>query len=317
MRISPCFIPLLLAACPASGGDSDPPDAPVDGSTAACADTSASPVDIDELHVEPCDLRGFTTASPSELAAAADGSLYIGVAGGIERYVPAATGCSYTRDTAFVSPAVQPASIEATSDGRVYYSYLDGNSAALAWLGSSTGECTTTTRYRKEIGASGDGVVVLAPAAGPGLHRLETSSCTIAPLAFVTDTPRVFGRADTDVIFGGPTGTGIGRYALDGTERYRITDRALGGREGATLEMLGARIASWAIGFVFSVDAATGDARPAISHDEFMSAIPTRDDATAALFDVAPDGQSAFVLAVAAGSGDCAVTPSLYRLTIR
>jgi hypothetical protein len=270
------------------------------------------------VRFEACDLRGLSTTAVRELAVGADGALYLLTgAGVIQRFAPTGTGCDFARDAAYPTPDAEVASIEATSDGRLYYTYRSaGGDSVLGWDGSSEGACSSPAAFRPEIAAAGDGSVVLAPATGPGLVAVDTASCTTSPLAFVgNETPRVFGRAGTDVLWGGPVDTGVARFTFAGVEKYKLTDHAFAGRDGHTLEQLGGRIASSAIGYVFSVDAETGAALPPIDADDFFAASATDGAKQGALLDVAPDGTSAFVLGVAAATGSCAATPYLYKLT--
>ena len=305
---------VALAGC--SGHDDQlgstlPPDA----SAPACSDTSAAPVDIDELHAEPCELRGLDTAAIAEITAAQDGALYVLTSAGVvERFAFGGSGaCTFTRDASYTAPAAHVASIEGSADGRLYATYLAGTQAVLAW---DDGQCSSSTRFRPQIAPAADGSVVLAPATASGLVAVDTATCTTTPLAFVsTETPRVFGRVGTDVVWGGPSDTGVGRATLAGVDKYRLTDHAFGGRDDATLEAVGTRIAGWALGYLFSVDADTGAQLPAIKYDRFFAASASREVADEARFDAAPDGHTAYVLGVAPGTGECAVRSWLYKLT--
>lgn len=309
------FASLSLFGCPSNEQGGDTPDAPAAG---ACSDTTAPAVTLNGLRFEACELRGLGTAQVRELAVGSDGALYLLTGtGDIQRFAAAGTGCSFERDASYATPDAEVASIEGTSDGRLYYTYRSSSGdSVLGWDGASEGACSSPSAFRPEIAAAGDGSVVLAPATGPGLIAVNTAGCTTSPLGFVgSETPRVFGRAGTDVLFGGPVDTGVARYTFAGVEKYKLTDHAFAGRDGHTLEQLGARIASYAIGYVFSVDAETGAALPPIDADDFFATSASDGAKQSALLDVAPDGASAYVLGIAAGTGTCAATTYLYKLT--
>lgn len=301
---------LFLAGCPAhddtlgsTGGDDDTQvDAPTGSTT--CEDPA---VDVEEFHVESCELRGLDSAPVAELAATSDGDVYIlTTAGSVERFAPVpGPSCTFEQVTSYVPPKAHVASIDGSSDGRLYATYRDGTMSVLDW---GDARCTSTTPFRPQLAAAGDGSVVLAPASGNGLVVVDTASCNVTSLGFVsTEQPRVFGRVGSDIVWNDPAATGIGRVALDGTVVYRIPDHGLGGNPAHTIEPLGTRIAGWALGFLFSVDAATGGELPAIKYDRF-STMP-RDAANAAIFDATPDGATGYVLAASAA---CTY---LYRLT--
>ncbi|MFT3700570.1 MAG: hypothetical protein QM831_45925 [Kofleriaceae bacterium] len=301
----------LLAGCPARGDDelSTTADAAPASTTGLPSCGTSDPVTLDDLRVESCDIAGLDAASITELAVAADGSLYILYGSNVHHFIPSGTGCSFTRDNA-MQPWLGMASVEATGDGRVYASTRLSNLSSVGWAGAASGQCSSPTAYRTPIGVASDGTIVFAPATGPGLVVVDTATCSETKLPIAADeTPRVFGRIGTDVVWGGPVGIGVGRAALDGTIRYALTDHAFGGDGKATLEPLGSRIASWALGYLFSVDAETGAALPSIKYDQFTTAI-TRDAADSAVFDAAPDGKTAFVIA-----RDAAPCVALYKIT--
>lgn len=274
------WLVLLLAGCPASA-DSSEGDAAVPPSCAVPpAAGERCTIDLD--------------AMPRELTAAADGSLYVIDAGGrVERHVPAATGCAFTRDAAFVSPPGGWRSIEATRDGRIYLAKVEDGRAVLSWIGTSTGACSDTRAYRPVIAAGDDGSVVLAPLTGNGLRRITTSPCGATELAFAaTDAVRALGRFGDDIVYG--TAASRARVSPSGVVQFRESAAYEVGLEHS-LEGFGGAIASWSAGALVRVDAASGAALPSIAWD-----------VEDALFDATPDGSAGYLL------GRCG---SLYRLS--
>src|SRR5690242_9572278 len=122
---------LLLAGCPASAESPSSIDAP---STCRCTVAPQAPTDI---AVTECTIA--LDGMPREIAAAADGSLYVVTASGSVEHHIARTGCTFERDDAFVSPPGGWRSVEATSDGRIYLVKAEAGKAVLQWIGASTG----------------------------------------------------------------------------------------------------------------------------------------------------------------------------------
>lgn len=243
------------------------------------------------ITVERCAIE--LDAMPREIAAAADGSLYVVTASGrVEHHVASGAGCSFARDDAFESPPGGWRAVEATSDGRIYLVKTEAGKAVLSWIGTSSGSCSDTRAYRPVIGASGDGSVVMAPLTGTGLRRITTSPCGATDLV-ATDEVEHLGRTDAgDIIYG--TRMARVRLGAGGSERFRSAV-PFAGASTHGLEVLGSAIASWGDGQIHLADAASGADGPAVTWDT--------DDA---LFDTAPDGRVGYLVA------SCA---SMYRLT--